>query len=363
MPRSITEGDHPPSGWSACSGPAGRRVESAHRAGRARAMVPVRHVVDGGVWRVGAKLEFPFPKDVIDMTLKGEVLVVDEPHSLAYTWGGDTLRFELHDRDGGTWLVLIDELPKPHGRAERSGLGDCLDRLLGLDATPTRGRGRFARTTPGLRAAARPTGGAPGGLQGRSDPPAAGRSSVRSNANLTIPVWRPRRTPTTFHRWPRCWSCRTGISQDSPVLNRIEQGPACADPVTSGCGADTAASCSLDGVDPHRVADVVFRCECGAYNRPDPVAAPSRPRPPSTPAHVAPPSCHGARDRIAHRRLGRCPSAAQRTGLRGTAPTTTPAPSSAAGSRSSARCCRPRSMRRRRDPSVSSASAPATAAT
>lgn len=89
--------------------------------------------VAGGVWRVGARLTFLFPSDVIEMTLEGEVLVVDAPHALAYTWGGDTLRFELHDRDGGTLLVLINELPRRTAARNAAGWETCLDRLGGLE--------------------------------------------------------------------------------------------------------------------------------------------------------------------------------------------------------------------------------------
>jgi uncharacterized protein YndB with AHSA1/START domain len=92
---------------------------------------PCKIVVDGGVWRVGAKLEFPFPAEVIEMTLDGEVLAIDEPHALAYTWGGDTLRFELHDHEGGTRLVLINELPRGTAARNAAGWEDCLDRLMG----------------------------------------------------------------------------------------------------------------------------------------------------------------------------------------------------------------------------------------
>jgi uncharacterized protein YndB with AHSA1/START domain len=93
---------------------------------------PCDIVVAAGEWRVGARLSFPFPSDVIEMTLEGEVLVVDKPRALAYTWGGDTLRFELLDRDGGTLLVLINELPKGTAARNAAGWEDCLDRLVGM---------------------------------------------------------------------------------------------------------------------------------------------------------------------------------------------------------------------------------------
>jgi uncharacterized protein YndB with AHSA1/START domain len=49
----------------------------------------------------GAAITFPFPPEVIDLTLKGEVLEVNEPNLLAFTWGEETLRFELRPRMAG----------------------------------------------------------------------------------------------------------------------------------------------------------------------------------------------------------------------------------------------------------------------
>jgi uncharacterized protein YndB with AHSA1/START domain len=47
-----------------------------------RSWFPSDVVVDGGEWVVGAALTFRFPPEVIDTTLTGEVLTVDEPHTL-----------------------------------------------------------------------------------------------------------------------------------------------------------------------------------------------------------------------------------------------------------------------------------------
>src|SRR5205085_11191863 len=70
------------------------------------AWFPCDVIVNGGEWRVGASITFVFPPEVIDMTMTGEVLEVDEPHVLAFTWGDETLRLELSATDGGTLLVL-----------------------------------------------------------------------------------------------------------------------------------------------------------------------------------------------------------------------------------------------------------------
>jgi hypothetical protein len=64
------------------------------------------------------------------MTLTGEVLEADEPNALACTWGEETLRFELSAAgDGGTRLVLVDELPAAARRVRRPGTG-ATDRPL-----------------------------------------------------------------------------------------------------------------------------------------------------------------------------------------------------------------------------------------
>ncbi|HZU80575.1 MAG TPA: SRPBCC domain-containing protein [Acidimicrobiales bacterium] len=106
---------------------------------------PCDVVVEGGRWEKGARLTFPFPSDVIDMTLTGEVLAVDEPHLLSYTWGDDTLRFELEPDGNGTLLVLVDELPGAWAARNAAGWDDCLDRLTGAATGEDRWRPRFER--------------------------------------------------------------------------------------------------------------------------------------------------------------------------------------------------------------------------
>jgi uncharacterized protein YndB with AHSA1/START domain len=90
-------------------------------------------IVEGGEWEVGANISFPFPPEVIDMTLSGEVLEVEEPKRLVFTWGEETLTFELSPEGGGTRLVLIDELPASAAARNAAGWDACLDRLAGLD--------------------------------------------------------------------------------------------------------------------------------------------------------------------------------------------------------------------------------------
>jgi uncharacterized protein YndB with AHSA1/START domain len=127
---------------------------------------PCKIIVDGGEWRVGAKLEFPFPTEVIEMTLAGEILQVDAPHALAYTWGDETLRFELHEHGAGTRLVLVDELEPPHAARNAAGWDDCLDLLAGAARPGDAWQQRFARYAAAFTPALGPQEGPPPGYKG-----------------------------------------------------------------------------------------------------------------------------------------------------------------------------------------------------
>jgi uncharacterized protein YndB with AHSA1/START domain len=104
---------------------------------------PCDVVVDGGEWTVGAAISFPFPPDVIDMTLRGVVLAVEKPRLLSYSWGDEILRFELRAHDGGTRLVLIDELPAANAARNAAGWDECLDRLVGREPGKNSWKPRF----------------------------------------------------------------------------------------------------------------------------------------------------------------------------------------------------------------------------
>jgi uncharacterized protein YndB with AHSA1/START domain len=109
-----------------------------------RSWFPCDVVVADGEWVVGAAITFLFPAAVIDMTLTGEVLVADEPTALAFTWGEETLRFELSPEGDGTRLVLIDELPAGSAARNAAGWEDCLDHLAGRQPEPDAWKQRFA---------------------------------------------------------------------------------------------------------------------------------------------------------------------------------------------------------------------------
>jgi uncharacterized protein YndB with AHSA1/START domain len=131
-----------------------------------REWFPSDVVVHGGRWEVGASIEFPFPADEMDVTLTGEVLEVDEPRVLAFTWGEETLRFELVPNDRGTLLVLVDELPPGAAARNAAGWDACLDRLAGHEPAPGGWKERFDAYTAEFEPVIGPQEGPPAGYQG-----------------------------------------------------------------------------------------------------------------------------------------------------------------------------------------------------
>jgi uncharacterized protein YndB with AHSA1/START domain len=131
-----------------------------------RAWFPCDVIVEGGRLAVGARLTFPFPAEVIDMTLTGEVLELDEPHRLAFTWGEETLRFELAAEGSGTRLVLVDELPAGAAARNAAGWDVCLDRLAGLEPAADAWRPRFDAYVAAFAPTLGPQEGPPAGYQG-----------------------------------------------------------------------------------------------------------------------------------------------------------------------------------------------------
>jgi hypothetical protein len=107
---------------------------------------------------------------VIDLTLAGTVLAVDEPRLLSYTWGDDEiLRFELYADGEGTRLVLTDQLRASWAARNAAGWADCLDRLAGRSAEPDAWRRRFCLLRR-VRAGHRPAGRPASRVQGRLTP-------------------------------------------------------------------------------------------------------------------------------------------------------------------------------------------------
>jgi uncharacterized protein YndB with AHSA1/START domain len=92
-----------------------------------RSWFPTRIEIDE--WKVGAALTHHFEDHDID-PLPGRVLAWDPPHRVRFTWGDDTIGFDLREApDGGTVLVLTEELSANHAARNAAGWDTCLDRL------------------------------------------------------------------------------------------------------------------------------------------------------------------------------------------------------------------------------------------
>jgi uncharacterized protein YndB with AHSA1/START domain len=123
-----------------------------------RAWFPGTIVTDA--WKVGAELTF---RDRLT-TFTGTVLELDEPHRLVFTWGADTLHFELTpSASGGTVLVLIDELPAETAARNAAGWDVCLDRLAAL--SPPGWKARFDHYTRAFEPVVGPQEGPPPGYE------------------------------------------------------------------------------------------------------------------------------------------------------------------------------------------------------
>jgi uncharacterized protein YndB with AHSA1/START domain len=97
-----------------------------------RTWFPTRIEIDE--WDVGAALTHNFDEHDIE-PLPGTVLEWDPPRRVSFTWGADTISFELRPaRDGGTTFVLTEELSANHAARNAAGWDACLDRLqLGVE--------------------------------------------------------------------------------------------------------------------------------------------------------------------------------------------------------------------------------------
>lgn len=90
-----------------------------------------------GDWHPGARLRFA---EGSGYAFDGEVVSVEPPRLLEFTWGSDRLRFEIEADGDGSILTLIDTLDEL-GKAARDGAGwhECLAKLeQHLDGSPAR---------------------------------------------------------------------------------------------------------------------------------------------------------------------------------------------------------------------------------
>ncbi len=126
-----------------------------------RSWFPCDVIVEGGQWVVGAGISFPFPPEVGDMMLTGEVLAAREPRELSFSWGEEILRFELNAVEDGTQLVLFDELPSSWAARNAAGWEVCLDRLAGSPPDEDAWQPRFDRYSLSFEPALGPQEGPP----------------------------------------------------------------------------------------------------------------------------------------------------------------------------------------------------------
>ena len=100
-----------------------------------RSWFPTRIEIDE--WRAGASLIHYFDGHDIE-PLPGTVLEWDPPRRVSFTWGTDTIGFELAPAPGGgTIFVLTEELSANAAARNAAGWDTCLDRLeLGAEQEP-----------------------------------------------------------------------------------------------------------------------------------------------------------------------------------------------------------------------------------
>jgi uncharacterized protein YndB with AHSA1/START domain len=98
-------------------------------------------------WEPGAALTHHFDGQSLP-PLPGTVLECSEPHRLVFTWGEDTIGFDLSPAPGGTTFVLTEQLGAAHVARNAAGWEVCLERLVagtvGEDWAPRFERYRLA---------------------------------------------------------------------------------------------------------------------------------------------------------------------------------------------------------------------------
>ncbi len=93
-----------------------------------RSWFPTRIEIDE--WKVGATFTHHFDDHDIS-PLPGTVLECDPPRRLRFTWGTDTIGFELAPAPGGgTTFVLTEELGASIAARNAAGWETCLERLV-----------------------------------------------------------------------------------------------------------------------------------------------------------------------------------------------------------------------------------------
>ncbi|HEY3842670.1 MAG TPA: SRPBCC domain-containing protein [Acidimicrobiales bacterium] len=92
-----------------------------------RSWFPTRIEIDE--WKVGATMTHHFDGSDVG-PLPGVVVEWDPPLRVRFTWGDDTIGFDLAaSPDGGTVFVLTEELRADHAARNAAGWETCLDHL------------------------------------------------------------------------------------------------------------------------------------------------------------------------------------------------------------------------------------------
>jgi uncharacterized protein YndB with AHSA1/START domain len=106
-----------------------------------RSWFPTR--IEIGEWRVGAQLTHHFDRPGLD-PMPGTVLEWNPPRRARFTWGADTITFDVTASEGGTVFVLTEELDASRAARNAAGWEECLSRLAGAD-DPEGWSSRFTR--------------------------------------------------------------------------------------------------------------------------------------------------------------------------------------------------------------------------
>ncbi|HVT64306.1 MAG TPA: SRPBCC family protein [Mycobacteriales bacterium] len=130
--------------------------------GEMRSWFPTRIEIDE--WKVGASFTHHFDNQDFG-PLPGKVLVWEPPHRVTFTWGEDTISFELSPAEGGgTRFVLTEELSANHAARNAAGWEECLNNLL-KQASGATWQERFAHYTEAFEPVLGPQDGPPAGVK------------------------------------------------------------------------------------------------------------------------------------------------------------------------------------------------------